>query len=232
MGRRAGKFPVKGGPRDGWKVRSERKKPRHPGVLQSPLTVSNRQPPYREREERARRRRLRPTGQRGPRASSRRACPASSRWAMFRSGSVKRCATAVGEGAMVVHFVHERFSADVVEVPPAAGSRHRSTLRPTSPSPPEPYEESVPLSQLHGGVRDLLGQPSRRYERGRYCYVSRLTSSRSWRSWAKRLVPSCAAQEASISATASRITRIAEMPRVVRATRFERRSSGSGWRSR
>jgi len=29
-----------------------------------------------------------------------------------RSGSVKRCATAVGEGAMVVRFVHDRFSAD------------------------------------------------------------------------------------------------------------------------
>jgi thioredoxin reductase (NADPH) len=28
-----------------------------------------------------------------------------------RSGSVKRCATAVGEGAMVVQFVHERFSS-------------------------------------------------------------------------------------------------------------------------
>jgi hypothetical protein len=27
-----------------------------------------------------------------------------------RSGSVKRCATAVGEGAMVVHFVHERMT--------------------------------------------------------------------------------------------------------------------------
>jgi thioredoxin reductase (NADPH) len=27
-----------------------------------------------------------------------------------RSGSVKRCATAVGEGAMVVRFVHERFN--------------------------------------------------------------------------------------------------------------------------
>jgi thioredoxin reductase (NADPH) len=26
-----------------------------------------------------------------------------------RSGSLKRCATAVGEGAMVVRFVHERF---------------------------------------------------------------------------------------------------------------------------
>jgi thioredoxin reductase (NADPH) len=26
-----------------------------------------------------------------------------------RSGSVKRCATAVGEGAMVVRFVHDRF---------------------------------------------------------------------------------------------------------------------------
>jgi thioredoxin reductase (NADPH) len=28
-----------------------------------------------------------------------------------RSGSVKRCATAVGEGAMVVSFVHERMTA-------------------------------------------------------------------------------------------------------------------------
>ena len=28
-----------------------------------------------------------------------------------RSGSVKRCATAVGEGAMVVRFVHERVAA-------------------------------------------------------------------------------------------------------------------------
>ena len=34
-----------------------------------------------------------------------------------RSGSVKRCATAVGEGAMVVRFVHDRFSGDVVEAP-------------------------------------------------------------------------------------------------------------------
>ena len=39
-----------------------------------------------------------------------------------RSGSVKRCATAVGDGAMVVRFVHERFSADGVEATPAAGS--------------------------------------------------------------------------------------------------------------
>ena len=27
-----------------------------------------------------------------------------------RSGSIKRCATAVGEGAMVVRFVHEHLS--------------------------------------------------------------------------------------------------------------------------
>jgi thioredoxin reductase (NADPH) len=38
-----------------------------------------------------------------------------------RSGSVKRCATAVGEGAMVVRFVHERFSTEVVEAPAASG---------------------------------------------------------------------------------------------------------------
>ena len=38
-----------------------------------------------------------------------------------RSGSVKRCATAVGEGAMVVRFVHERFSADVVGAPAGNG---------------------------------------------------------------------------------------------------------------
>jgi thioredoxin reductase (NADPH) len=37
-----------------------------------------------------------------------------------RSGSVKRCATAVGEGAMVVRFVHEHFAAPVVEATPAA----------------------------------------------------------------------------------------------------------------
>ena len=36
----------------------------------------------------------------------------------IRSGSIKRCATAVGEGAMVVRFVHERFSHDPI-APPA-----------------------------------------------------------------------------------------------------------------
>ena len=40
-----------------------------------------------------------------------------------RSESVKRCATAVGEGAMVVRFVHERLSADVVGPTAAGGSR-------------------------------------------------------------------------------------------------------------
>src|SRR5262245_6346667 len=40
-----------------------------------------------------------------------------------RSGSVKRCVTAVGEGAMVVRFVHERFSAGApASVSGAAGS--------------------------------------------------------------------------------------------------------------
>jgi len=38
-----------------------------------------------------------------------------------RSGSVKRCATAVGDGALVVRFVHERFSAEALEAGPAAG---------------------------------------------------------------------------------------------------------------
>jgi thioredoxin reductase (NADPH) len=37
-----------------------------------------------------------------------------------RSGSVKRCATAVGEGAMVVRFVHERFSAATPVAPVAS----------------------------------------------------------------------------------------------------------------
>src|SRR5262249_10697517 len=37
-----------------------------------------------------------------------------------RSESVKRCAAAVGDGAMVVRFVHERFSANV-QATPAAG---------------------------------------------------------------------------------------------------------------
>jgi thioredoxin reductase (NADPH) len=39
-----------------------------------------------------------------------------------RSGSVKRCATAVGDGALVVRFVHERFSGDVAEASPAAAN--------------------------------------------------------------------------------------------------------------
>jgi thioredoxin reductase (NADPH) len=39
-----------------------------------------------------------------------------------RSGSVKRCVTAVGDGAMVVRFVHERFSAEVVGASASSGS--------------------------------------------------------------------------------------------------------------
>ena len=46
---------------------------------------------------------------RGP-ACSRPACPGVYAAGDVRSGSVKRCATAVGEGAMVVRFVHERLS--------------------------------------------------------------------------------------------------------------------------
>jgi len=38
----------------------------------------------------------------------------------IRSGSIKRCATAVGEGAMVVRFVHERFSHDPIAPPAVA----------------------------------------------------------------------------------------------------------------
>ena len=38
-----------------------------------------------------------------------------------RSGSIKRCATAVGEGAMVVRFVHDRFSGAAVGAPGAGG---------------------------------------------------------------------------------------------------------------
>ena len=37
-----------------------------------------------------------------------------------RSGSIKRCATAVGEGAMVVRFVHERLSHDSITPPAVA----------------------------------------------------------------------------------------------------------------
>ena len=39
-----------------------------------------------------------------------------------RSGSIKRCATAVGEGAMVVRFVHDRFSGNGAHAPPAAAA--------------------------------------------------------------------------------------------------------------
>ena len=38
-----------------------------------------------------------------------------------RSGSVKRCATAVGEGAMVVRFIHERLASDTIRAPAGAG---------------------------------------------------------------------------------------------------------------
>jgi hypothetical protein len=62
--------------------------------------------------------------------------------------------------------------------------------------------------------------------------VSWLISSRRVRSWAKRRWPSCRAQVVSISPTAWRITPIAEVPRLVRMTRLERRSWGSGCRSR
>ena len=44
------------------------------------------------------------------RACWRRASRASSRSATSASGSIKRCATAVGEGAMVVRFVHEHLA--------------------------------------------------------------------------------------------------------------------------
>jgi hypothetical protein len=68
--------------------------------------------------------------------------------------------------------------------------------------------------------------------RGRRGYAFWLSSSRRPRSWAKRFGPSCCAQVLSTSATASRITRTAVVPRGVRAMRLERRSSGSGRRSR
>ena len=48
----------------------------------------------------------------------------------IRSGSIKRCATAVGEGAMVVRFVHERFSHDPI-APPAVT---RSLSQPIGPA--------------------------------------------------------------------------------------------------
>jgi thioredoxin reductase (NADPH) len=38
-----------------------------------------------------------------------------------RSGSVKRCATAVGDGAMVVRFVHDRFSTGVAGAATSSG---------------------------------------------------------------------------------------------------------------
>ena len=45
-----------------------------------------------------------------PTTCSKRACRGSIAAGDVRSGSIKRCATAVGEGAMVVRFVHERLS--------------------------------------------------------------------------------------------------------------------------
>ena len=46
-----------------------------------------------------------------PRACSRRACPGVYAAGDVRSGSTKRCATAVGEGAAVVRSVHEHITA-------------------------------------------------------------------------------------------------------------------------
>ena len=49
-----------------------------------------------------------PAPTRAPTACSRRACPGIFAAGDVRSGSTKRCATAVGEGAMAVQFVHAR----------------------------------------------------------------------------------------------------------------------------
>ena len=64
------------------------------------------------RLHRPRREGLRPDRRRGrePTACSRRAPPASTPPATSAPGSIKRCATAVGEGAAVVRFVHEHLS--------------------------------------------------------------------------------------------------------------------------
>ena len=54
-----------------------------------------------------------------------------------RSGSVKRCATAVGEGAMVVRFVHEHLSARAClnrVTPPASRLRGSACRRGVAPS--------------------------------------------------------------------------------------------------
>ena len=70
----------------------------------------------------------------GAEGSSRRACPASSRSATFaRLGQALRHRGR--EGAVVVHFVHERFSSDVVDAPARSGplrpldARRRSRRR-------------------------------------------------------------------------------------------------------
>ncbi len=58
-----------------------------------------------------------PDAAQAPRACWRPACRASTPPATSRAGSTKRCATAVGEGATVVRFVHERLA-------PATASHH------------------------------------------------------------------------------------------------------------
>jgi hypothetical protein len=63
-------------------------------------------------------------------------------------------------------------------------------------------------------------------------YFNRLRARRRLRSSANRSGPSWSAHLVSISDTASRMTSITAVPRGVRATRFERRSSESGRRSR
>jgi hypothetical protein len=85
------------------------------------------------------------------------------------------------------------------------------------------------LDQLAGIITDSGSLES---EIEAWRYVSSLSSTSSRRSSAKRFAPSCFAHSASTSPTASRSTGMIERPRGVRTMRLERRSSGSGWRSR
>jgi thioredoxin reductase (NADPH) len=41
-----------------------------------------------------------------------------------RAGSIKRCATAVGEGGAVVRYVHERISTELAAATPAGDRNH------------------------------------------------------------------------------------------------------------
>ena len=116
-----------------------------PALLPLPLPWSRTEHRLARRHRRTRRRRLRPRGpERRCREILETSVPGVFAVGDVRSGSVKRCATAVGDGAMVVRFVHERFSAEVAE---ACARRRRLTPLDARPTPADFSHSSRPVAR-------------------------------------------------------------------------------------